>query len=96
MSVRTLSCEPCPSVPRSRLIIPFSVVFFHFHHVLSRFELSLATILELNVRKTLATQIVVRRPKTLDEAATHTRAPIDDRGSGARQALALQLGRRPV
>ena len=29
MSVWTFAREPCPSVPRSRLIIPFLVVFFH-------------------------------------------------------------------
>ncbi len=57
----TLAGEPCPPVSRSRLSIPFSVVFFHLRHVLSLFKPSLATVAQINPGESLTAKLPVNR-----------------------------------
>ncbi len=59
--VWTLAREPQSSVPRPRLIIPFSVVFFHLRHLLGLFKPCLATIEKINLWKVLTLKFAINR-----------------------------------
>lgn len=61
MSMGTLAREPCSPVSRSRLIIPFSVVFFHLRHVLGLVRPSLATVAQIDLGKVLAPKLSIDR-----------------------------------
>lgn len=82
VSVWTLAREPCSPVPRSGLIIPFSVVFFHLRHLLRLFEPRLATIEKTDLGKIFTLKVVVDRLERIDEPFAESSSTIDDNCRG--------------
>ncbi len=85
VSVWTLAREPHSSVPRPRLIIPFSVVFFHLRHLLGLFKPCLATIEKTNLWKVLTLKLVINRFERTDEVLAHTTTTVNHHCGGAGQ-----------